>query len=89
MEQKLLVGYARVDLTPEQYPHWGGNGLDGKRLCEKVSERIYGTCIAMTCMELTDTCQVVLLCGDKSITIGQDNLLLYHQTAEQTQEETK
>ena len=48
-----------------------------------------GTCIAMTCMELTDTRQVVLLCGDKSITIGQDNLLLYHQTAEQTQEETK
>ena len=48
MEQKLLVGYARVDITPEQYTHLGGNGLDSKRLCEKVSERIYGTCVAMT-----------------------------------------
>ena len=32
MEQKLLVGYARVDITPEQYTHLGGNGLDAKRL---------------------------------------------------------
>ena len=27
MERKLLVGYARVDITPEQYTHLGGNGL--------------------------------------------------------------
>ena len=48
MEQKLLVGYARVDITPEQYTNLGGNGLDAKRMCEKVLDRIYGTCIAIT-----------------------------------------
>lgn len=48
MEQKLFVGYSRVDITPEQYTHLGGNGLDSKRLCNKVIEHIYGTCIAMS-----------------------------------------
>ena len=48
MSGKILVGYARVDITPEQYTNLGGNGLDAKRMCDKVLERIYGTCVAMT-----------------------------------------
>ena len=48
MNETISVGYARVDITPEQYTNLGGNGLDAKRMCDKVLERIYGTCIAMT-----------------------------------------
>ena len=48
MSTKMLVGYARVDITPEEYTNLAGNGLDHKRMCDKVLERIYGTCVAMT-----------------------------------------
>ena len=48
MSEKMLVGYARVDITPEQYTNLGGHGQDDKRMCDKVLERIYVTCVAMT-----------------------------------------
>ena len=58
MREKILVGYSRVDITPEQYTNLGGNGLDAKRMCNKVLSRIYGTCVAMT----DDRGETVLYC---------------------------
>ncbi len=46
-------------------------------------------CIAMTCMELTGIPQVTVICGDRNITIQEDNLLLYNTTPKMQQEETK
>lgn len=46
-------------------------------------------CIALTCMELIDIQQVTVICGDKTITIQEDNLLLYNTLIEEPQEETK
>lgn len=34
-------------------------------------------CIALTCMELTDVQQVTVVCGERDVTIREDNLLLY------------
>lgn len=46
-------------------------------------------CLTMTCMELIDVQQVTVVCGDRNITIQADNLLLDHDLAEKSQEETK
>lgn len=35
------------------------------------------SCIAMTCMELTNVQQVTVICADRRITIKKDNLMLY------------
>ena len=48
-----------------------------------------GACIAMTCMELTDVDQVTVICLDRKVTIGKDNLLLYSDMLQNPQEETK
>lgn len=48
MNQKVFVGYSRVDITPEQYTNLGGHGQDDKRMCDKVLERIFATCVAIT-----------------------------------------
>ena len=48
MNEKMLVGYARVDITPEQYTNLGGHGRDHIRMCDKVLERIFGTCVAIS-----------------------------------------
>ena len=48
MCDKLFVGYSRVDITPEQYTNLGGTGQDAKRMCDKVLERIYATCVAIS-----------------------------------------
>lgn len=48
MSKKMLVGYSRRDITPEQYTNLGGTGQDAKRLCDKVLERIYVTCVAIS-----------------------------------------
>jgi len=45
-------------------------------------------CIALTCMELTDVLRVTVVCGDRDITIQEDNLLLY-SNIQRIQEETK
>ena len=33
-------------------------------------------CLAMTCMELIDTEQVTVMCGERSVTINAENLLM-------------
>ena len=48
-----------------------------------------GACLALTCMELTDVPQVTVLCGDRSLTIREDNLLLYSSADQELEEETK
>lgn len=45
-------------------------------------------CIALTCMELTDVDRVTVVCGDRDITIQDENLLLYSNT-QQLQEDIK
>ena len=44
----LKVGFARVDITPEQYGPMGGHGNDAHRICTQVLDRIYGSVIAIT-----------------------------------------
>lgn len=46
-------------------------------------------CIAMTCMELTNVQQVSVVCGERSVTMRRDNLLLDSRLIVDTQEETK
>ena len=41
-----------------------------------VDFTLSSTCIAMTCMDLMDVEQVTVTCGERAITIRQDNLLL-------------
>lgn len=47
------------------------------------------SCMALTCMELIDIYQVTVVCGDRSITIQKDNLLLHHNLTEKPQEDIK
>lgn len=44
----LMVGFSRVDITPEQYGPMGGHGNDAHRICTQVLDRIYGSVIAIT-----------------------------------------
>lgn len=46
-------------------------------------------CISLTCMELTGVQQVTVVCGEKSITIQKDHLLLYGGSVQKPQEDTK
>ena len=48
-----------------------------------------GACIAKTCMELTDVEQVTIICGDRKITIRNNNLLLSSDVLSNLQEETE
>ena len=46
--EKLRIGYARVDITPEDHVHLTGYGNDAIRLSEEFRDKIYSTCIAFT-----------------------------------------
>ena len=46
-------------------------------------------CISMTCMELTDVQQITVTCGDRTITMQRDHLLLNDNMVQIPQEETK
>ena len=46
-------------------------------------------CLALTCMDLTDTQQITVECGDRKITIREDNLLQYGGSKPIIQEEAK
>jgi len=47
------------------------------------------SCIAMTCMELADVEKITILCGDRTVTIREDNLMLNGSITSQLQEEAK
>lgn len=44
----LHVGYAKVDMTPNGATPLGGYGGDTNRLSNKVLDKVYATCIALT-----------------------------------------
>lgn len=46
-------------------------------------------CISMTCMELADIQQVILVCGDRNITMQKDKLLQYNNFSPNLQEDVK
>lgn len=48
MNDALLVGYARVDITPTEPVPLGGLGNADKRISTSVHDRLYTTCIAFT-----------------------------------------
>ena len=48
MEEKLLVGYARVDITPEETVPLAGYGNTSRRLSQNVRDPLYATCLAFT-----------------------------------------
>ena len=54
-----------------------------------VDFTLSSTCIAMTCMDLMDVEQVTVVCGDRTITIREDNLLLDSNAITNIQEEIK
>lgn len=47
MEYTLKVGFARRDITPEEYTTLAGFGNDNYRLCNNIMDRVYGTCVAL------------------------------------------
>jgi len=48
MENQLLAGFCRKDITPEGSIEMGGFGDDVRRLSEGVLDPICGTCVALT-----------------------------------------
>ena len=54
-----------------------------------VDFTLSATCIAMTCMDLIELQQVTVACGERTITISEDNLLLDSSTIISPQEEIK
>ena len=48
MEQKLLVGYARVDITPSESVPMAGYGNTSNRFSQVILDHITATCIAFT-----------------------------------------
>lgn len=48
MEKKLLVGYARVDITPTEPVPLAGYGNSSARMSQSVLSPLYSTCIAIT-----------------------------------------
>lgn len=62
---------------------------DGVLILTDAEFTLAGACIAKTCMELTDVEQVTIICGDRTITISDDNLLLSSDVIPNLQEETK
>jgi len=61
MEEKLLAGFCRKDITPEGAIPLGGFGDDLRRLSEGVLDPICGTCLALTD---EDGQTVLLFCAD-------------------------
>ena len=46
-------------------------------------------CVAMTCMEMLDVEQVTVVCGERSVTINEENLLLTFSSNQNLPEDTK
>ena len=54
-----------------------------------VDFTLSSACIAMTCMDLLDVLKVTVVCGDRTVTIDKDNLLLDSNLITNFKEETK
>ncbi len=44
----MKVGFARVDITPEEFGPMGGHGNDERRICREICDPVFGSCIAIT-----------------------------------------
>ena len=47
MEKLFKIGFAREDITPDEYMTLAGFGNDSHRLCNNVMDRLAGTSIVM------------------------------------------
>ncbi len=65
MSKKMLVGYARVDITPEQNTNLGGEGMDKIRISDKVVQPLFGTCVAVT----DSRGETILLCPVDTLSV--------------------
>ena len=54
-----------------------------------VEFTLASACISLTCMELTGVQQITVTCGDRTITIQKDHLMLYSQFPQNSEEVTK
>ena len=63
--------------------------LDEIHALEDADFTLACACLAMTCMELFETEQVTVLCGDRSITINRENLMLSSSMIPKLPEEPK
>lgn len=50
--------------------------LNEIQLMTDAEYTLASACLAMTCMELIDTEQVTVMCGERSVTINAENLLM-------------
>lgn len=55
---KIYAGFARYDITPEEYMEMAGFGNDSQRITTVVLDRLFGTCVALR----DETGKTVLLC---------------------------
>ncbi len=63
--------------------------LDEIHALEDADFTLASACLAMTCLELIETEQVTVLCGDRSITINRENLMLSSSIIPKIPEEQK
>jgi len=47
MANYIKAGFARADISPEEYTTLAGFGNDEYRLCNNIIDRVYGTCVAI------------------------------------------
>ena len=55
---KIYAGFARYDITPEEYMEMSGFGNDYERICTVVLDHVFGTVVALR----DETGETVLLC---------------------------
>ena len=59
---------------------------------ERISDvdfTLASACLALTCMDLTNATQITVACGERKITVREDNLLQISNSILTQQEETK
>lgn len=60
--QQLSIGYAQVDLTPEEPVALCGYGDDAQRISEGVLDPVTGTCLAITDEREKASCSILWIC---------------------------
>ena len=50
---------------------------------------VASACLAMTCFEIIDAEQIIVVCGDRSVAIRKDNLLMHSSSEAMKPEESK
>jgi len=63
--------------------------LDDTHVMTDAEFTLASVCLALTCMDLIEVEQVTLVCGDRSVTINADNLLMNGSNYLKLPEDTK